>query len=183
MNTNRLPRIASALLIGAVAAIAPVAIGVALAPSAAAIEIFDEDAEVNFDRDGLAAIGIAPAIEITDPNAEVNFDADALADQGIAPATGEVEYRDEYGNLVDPIIPAEGDVDRSQWARDIPAEYDLDGDGYMDIVPIAEEIIPISITESSLSTGATIAIIAAFLVGGTGIALSIRLGRIVKAKS
>lgn len=170
--TNKIrPRIASALLAGAFAVV-PVAATVALAPSAAAIYV-EDGVEVDLDLDALAEKGIAPTA--------LDIETDA--------AGGDIEFRDEDGNLVDPVEPAEGDVDRSDLTRAgmEPISVDADEadieaeDGVVGIEPISAEIVPISAdVDGGLSTGAIVALVAggvAVVGAGAGLAVRARKAR------
>jgi len=94
------------------AAIAATAFGpIALAPGASAIMRTDIDL-----NDG------SPSIVIHNPDGEDIMTLDApisiAAEDATDPTDGGIEYRDEEGNLVDPVVPAENDIDRSGLARD-----------------------------------------------------------------
>jgi hypothetical protein len=154
MTNKTRPRIASALLAGAVAVV-PLAATVALAPSAAAIEVVEGE-QPGFDADALADKGIAPAsLDLEDDAAE---------------SASDVEFVDEDGTVVERDDVTS--VDRSELNRRgiDPLSEDTDAE------PVSLEIMPISATiDEGLPTGAIVAIVAGgAAVLGTGAGFAVR---------
>jgi len=152
----------------ATAALAATIVGpLALAPGAMAAVRTDIDL-----NDG------SPSIVIENPDGADIMTLDAaitLPAEGPTPADGTgtepggIEYRDEDGNVVDPVVPADGDIDRSDLARE-GAGTDADGNAPADIVPINQEIEPISaeVTESNRTGRVVSGAIGAVVGAGLG---------------
>lgn len=121
MATARIiARVRNMLLVGAIA-LAPTVGTIAAAPSAAAADEVAVIDIADYDQDGDGYMDVVPlgGLSIT---AEGEGSSDTTTDElGVV--------RDADGNV----------IDRSSLARvgtDVDPEYDQDGDGYMDIVPI-----------------------------------------------
>lgn len=181
MTKKPLPRLASALLVGALAVV-PVAASVAMAPSAAAIYLPD-GTESDLDLDALAELGIAPA------SADLMGIEPVSAD--LEESTTGIEFRDEDGNLVTPADIDPDGVDRHPLARDHQGIEPIAEGDYQEIMPISgdfQEIEPISgelgiepisaDVNGGLSAGAIVAIVAGgVVVVGAGAGLGLRARR------
>jgi hypothetical protein len=157
MTNKPLPRIVSALLVGAFAVV-PVAASVAVAPSAVAIEplavVADADPANPGDAEFLDVDGNAVdhAPEPTDLTAE------ELAQIAPLSEDGDTQFLDEDGNAVD----------------HAPEPTDLTAEELARIQPISAEIAPIS-ADTGLPVGAIVAIVTGGLVVvGGGVTLGLR---------
>jgi len=108
----------------------------------------DEDFVGDLDNDALAGHGIAAvSIEL----------GDDFVLGGTDDYDGETSFvcADDYGNIVECLVPAPGDIDRSHLARPVP--------GVVGVEPISAQITPVSATTES-SPAVTAALIAGSLV-------------------
>lgn len=140
----------------------------ALAPSASAAV-----------RTDISLTDGTPSITIHNPDGAdiMTLDATLTVGDGAADptASGDIEYRDDNGNLVDPIVLPDGTIDRSGLTRD--GVVDADGDGFVDAVPIVEEIEPIS-AEATSATNWTSRLVSGLIGAAAGLALGrVSLGR------